>query len=965
MKHKSSFKPLTLALGIAAVLLMSVALATLAQESTEEEMASTEEDMASEEQVIELEEQVVIGSRARPRSVIDSAVPIDTIRGEDFLKQGVTDLQDLFRNLIPSYNVNIQPISDAGTVVRPANLRGLAPDHTLVLVNNKRRHRAAVIHWLGNGLADGAQGPDLSAIPAIALKQVEVLRDGASAQYGSDAIAGVMNFQLKDSHEGGSFEFKPGIFQYGDGRQYGVAGNIGLGSQETWANLSLEYGGADPTIRSVQRADALALVDAGNDRVRDPAQIWGQPIVEGDLKFFANYGSVLTDNIDFYGHANYASKRVEGGFYFRNPNTRGAVFGRKVDYPNDGNTDDDEFYLLVGNLSGLPEGADKDADDIQLAHPKTGALVPRTPTPGLEGEAKDKEDAEIAKERKEIQNGVPADPAQLQAVLDDPNLFSFREMFPGGFTPRFGANAVDSSVLVGVKGAALESMLTSGLGWDLSAYFGRHHADFFIFNTVNASLGPDTPTDFDPGDYIQTDYNLNFDVTHELSDMLFFASGLEYRNEGFEVAEGQRESYQIGPLATQGFSAASNGFSGFSQIAAGEWNRANVAAYLESEVRPLKHWLVGLAVRGEDFEDFGQTFNYKVATNIGVTDFLEDAGMIANDEMILKFRGSYSTGFRAPTPGQQNTFNVTTEFNFAKNDLVNNGTIPSTNPAVAVVTGKEDNALDPETSKNITSGFTFEVRDINLTVDLFDIRMKDRLALSQDFELEEGQKDDLIKAGVTSAANLQEFRFFTNDFDTTTQGIDVVLTVPVPNGDVTAVYNNTSTSVIHNDQRPKWLEELKKLGIEEDQLSDDDFFTAIQDKAPKSDEETRIIKLRGWVQGVDARIRELEENLPKNRASLTVTQSIISQWSVLGRASYFGDWYDSEDGETYTSKVLFDAETSYMAASGIIITLGVQNLLNTYPDENPKSGNIGNQYGQFSPFGFNGAYWYAKVGYSF
>ena len=164
-------------------------------------------------------------------------------------------------------------------------------------------------------------------------------------------------------------------------------------------------------------------------------------------------------------------------------------------------------------------------------------------------------------------------------------------------------------------------------------------------------LGPDTPTDFNPGDYIQTDYNLNFDVTHQVSDMLFLASGLEYRNEGFEVVEGQRESYQIGPLAGQGFSAASNGFSGFGQLTAGEWNRANVAAYLESEVRPLKHWLLALAVRGEDFDDFGQTFNYKVATNIGVTDFLEDANMIANDEMILKLRGSYSTGFRAPTPG--------------------------------------------------------------------------------------------------------------------------------------------------------------------------------------------------------------------------------------------------------------------------------------------------------------------------
>ena len=852
------------------IVLLFVLSSAIAQESTEAEMADDmssdiESDTAAEEEVIELEEQVVIGSRARPRSVIDSAVPIDTIRGPDLAKQGVTDLQDMFRNLVPSYNVNTQPISDAGTVVRPANLRGLAPDHTLVLVNGKRRHRASVIHWLGNGLADGAQGPDLSAIPAIALKQVEILRDGAAAQYGSDAIAGVINFQLKNSHEGGSFEFKPGIYQYGDGRQYAVAGNIGLGSEETWANLSLEYGGTGPTIRSVQRDDAIALEKAGNINVRSPAQIWGQPITEGDLKFFANYGSVLTDNIDFYGHANYASKRVDGGFYFRNPNTRSGVFS----------TDGGET-LLVGNLAG--------------------GEYPNIP----------------------ITDDKP-DPAELAKVFADPNLFTFQEMFPGGFTPRFGADAVDSSVLVGIKGTALESMLTSGLGWDLSAYFGRHHADFFIYNTVNASLGPDTPTNFNPGDYIQTDYNLNFDVTHQLSDMVFLASGLEYRNEGFEVVEGQRESYQIGPLAGQGFSAASNGFSGFGQLTAGEWNRANVAAYLESEVRPLEHWLVGLAVRGEDFEDFGQTFNYKVATNIGVTDFLEDANMIANDGMILKLRGSYSTGFRAPTPGQQNTFNVTTEFNFEKSDLVNNGTIPSTNPAVEVVTGKEDNSLDPETSTNFTSGFTFEVRDINLTIDLFDIRMKNRLALSQDFALDEEQKADLLKAGVTSAANLQEFRFFTNDFDTTTQGVDVVLTIPVPKGDVTAVYNRTETTV--TDHNPATLDDL--------------------------------------------RIKELEENLPKQRGGLTVTQSITSQWSVLGRGSYYGDWYDSEDGETYTGKVLFDLESSYLASTGLIITFGVQNILNTYPDENPGSGNIGNQYGQFSPFGFNGTFWYAKFGYSF
>ena len=246
---------------------------------------------------------------------------------------------------------------------------------------------------------------------------------------------------------------------------------------------------------------------------------------------------------------------------------------------------------------------------------------------------------------------------------------------------------------------------------------------------------------FDPGNYIQTDYNLNFDVTYPLTDMVFLASGLEYRNEGFEVVEGQRESYQIGPLAAQGFTAASNGFSGFSPISAGTWNRSNVAAYVESEIKPLENWLVAVAVRGENFEDFGSTVNYKIATNYGITE-------------TMKLRGSYSSGFRAPTPGQQNTFNVTTEYDFEKGDLVNNGTIPSTNAAVGVVTGKEDNSLDPETSNNFTGGFTVDILGINFTLDFFGIFLKNRLSVSQDFALTASQKAQLIAEGVTSAANL-------------------------------------------------------------------------------------------------------------------------------------------------------------------------------------------------------------------
>ena len=899
MSYKNRIKPIILALSIFVVVLMCAFTVVMAQEesSDAEEAEATNEVDASEDasetsengDPVRLESLVVVGSRGEPRSVLDSTVPIDIVSNESFKQQGGADLPDLLRTLVPSYNINTQPISDASTVVRPANLRGLAPDHTLVLVNNKRRHRAAVIHWLGNGLSDGSQGPDLSPIPAIALQQVEVLRDGASAQYGSDAIAGVINFQLKDNHEGGSFEFKPGIYQYGDGRQFAVAGNIGLGNPDAWSSLSFEYGGADPTIRSVQRTDALNMINAGNFSVKDPAQIWGQPIVKNDFKFFANYGATLTDTINFYGHANYARKQVEGGFYFRNPNTRSGVFST-----TGGET------LLVGDLRGLTA--------------ETAAWETRKQA----AEAAELEFTELSPQDADdipITNHVP-DPERLQAVKSDPNLFTFQEMFPGGFTPRFGAFAWDSSVVLGVKGTALRDMLDKDLTWDLSGSFGRHHADFFIFNTVNASLGPDTPTYFDPGDYIQTDYNLNFDVTYPLHDMVFLASGLEYRNEGFEIIEGERESHQIGPLAAQGFTAASNGFSGFSPVATGTWHRYNVAAYLETEIRPIDPLLIALAVRGENFEDFGATLNYKAAANYKITE-------------TMRLRGSYSTGFRAPTPGQQNTFNITTEYDFEKGDLVNNGTIPSTNAAVGVVTGKEDNSLDPETSNNFTGGFTVDILGVNFTMDFFDIRLKNRLSVSQDFILTDSQKAQLIAEGVTSAANLEKFRFFINDFNTTTQGVDFVITAPIPNGNLIAVYNHTSTTV-----------------------------TAFNPATLN-----------------DHRIRELEENLPGHRANLTVFQSITDMWGVLGRASYFSGWFDSEDflqnpdvlgtGE-YTGRVIFDLETTYTVGSGLALTLGGRNILNTYPDENPNAAaSVGNKYGQFSPFGFDGAFWYAKVGYSF
>ena len=871
---KECLSALALVFGLSALLSVSLVSDAVAQDVTEEKETAAEEMAPAEEEmlegVVEIEELVVTGSRAQSRTVTDSPVPIDVIGSEEFAKQGGVDLADLLRNIVPSYNVNTQPISDAGTVVRPPNMRGLAPDHALVLINGKRRHRAAVIHWLGNGVADGAQGPDLAPIPAIALKRVEVLRDGASAQYGSDAIAGVLNFRLKDRSDGLSIETKVGSFQdgegiLGDGELFSIAGNLGLGNESAWANLSLEYGNAGETIRSVQRNDAAALLAAGNTNVNNPAQIWGQPFIRDDLKFFANYGATLGENLDFYGHANYASKETEGGFYFRNPHTRSGVFkGPLLDLDDDG--EPETGSLLVGDLDGIGQGGEC-------------APVP-------------------------IIDNKPDQEAWLQ-VRDDPNCFSFLKMFPGGFTPRFGGFTTDESILLGLKGFAAET-----LGWSVSASYGRHHADYFIFNTVNASMGPDTPTFFNPGDYIQTDVNLNLDITYPVSDQLFLAAGLERRNEAFEIVEGQIESYLIGqPLASQGFQPATNGFSGFSKVAAGRWDRTNTALYVEADFEPIDPLLLSVALRSENFDDFGSTTNYKVASNFALTDD-------------LKLRGSYSTGFRAPTPGQQNAFNITTEFNFEKNDLVNNGTVPSTSRAVGLALGLDGGgpALDSEKSVNLSGGVVVKMGAVSATVDYFNITVKDRLTVSQDFALDDEQKQQLINEGLTSAAGLQEFRFFTNDFDSATSGIDLVVSAPVGSGRLSLAYNYTSSEV--TDYNPDILDDL--------------------------------------------RLRELEENLPKQRGNLTLTQALTERWSGLGRASYFGEWYDSEDDQVYSGKVLFDLETGIsFGDDASSIAVGVQNILNTYPDEHEKAKErTGNRYSQFSPFGFGGAFWYVKYSYS-
>ena len=798
------------------------------------------------------QELVVIGTRAEARTVTESLVPVDVIGADEFVQQGAADLLSQLRNVVPSFNVNRQPIADAATIIRPANLRNLAPDHTLILVNGKRRHRGAVITWIGGGVADGSQGADISVIPSIALKQVEVLRDGASAQYGSDAIAGVLNFTLKDAPGGGSVEVRAGTYQGGDvegrgpdGQSVTYAANIGMPLGENgFANLSFEYGNSDPTDRSVQRADANALIAAGNAAVRNPAQIWGSPEERNNAKFFGNFGKLISDSTQLYAHTNYASRKVTGGFFFRNPNTRGAVF-----------SGDGGKTLLIGDAldarDGLLDGS---------------AGCPAVP----------------------IVDNVP-DQDALGRVFADPNCFSFQEMFPGGFTPNFGGFYVDNS-------------FAGGLSWDLSASVGTSEVDFFISNTVNASLGPDTPTEFSPGLYRQEDVGLNFDIAYEASEFVHFAAGTEFRNEGFTIEQGQAESWQFGPYAAQGFSAASNGFPGFSPIAVGSWDRRNSAVYADLELSDIDDRLiVGGALRFERFADFGNTVNWKTAARAELADG-------------FALRASASTGFRAPTPGQQNAFNVSTQFDPTTGELVNRGTIPS-NSRVAALRG--GTGLQPETSLNFTAGAIAEGGRFTLTSDFFRIAISDRLALSQNFNLNETEVDDLISEGVTSAGNLRSFRFFINDFDTVTQGVDIVAVVaPTPTSELSVLYNHTSTAII--EYNPALLS--------------------------------------------DERIRRLKFTLPENRLNATWKQG-VGRFELMGRLSFYGSWYERRDQHTYPGEWVVDFEVNYRIGKGVSIAGGAQNALNNYSDISPTQYAVGAQFSQASPFGFNGAYWYTRLNY--
>ncbi len=821
---------------------------------------------------VEVERIQITGSRRINRSSSEALAPLDIINKQDLKARGNSDIIATLANVVPSYNVNQEAISDAGTMVRPANFRGLPTDSVLILVNGKRRHRSGVIYEYISGVNVGAHGVDLEPIPSIALKSVEVLRDGAAAQYGSDAIAGVINFRLENSAELNRIEMRTGQYYAGDGTKYELSGILGtnIGDSGT-ANFSFEFSESDATSRGIQDPAVQSLIDSGiskND-IQDPVVIWGAPNITNNMKIFGNIEIDIGDNShhkQFYLFGNWAQRDVDGSFFYRNPNTRASIFTN----PNNGTR---LFFDMTNNNTG------------------------NCPTPTIPG-------------------GI-GDTKALIAVTTNPNCFSFNERFPGGFTPRFGGKITDSSVVTGLRGSLNKNK--AELTYDLSMAVGKNHIDYELRNSVNASLGENSPTDFKLGSQIQTERVFNADFTYPVyvgfESELNVAFGYQNHFEQFEVVAGDKPSYETGPFSSNGEAIGANGFPGFSPDTADINNRTSNAVYVDIEADVTEALSMSVAMRYEKIEKIGNTFDGKLSARIQVT-----------DEIAL--RSTLSTGFRAPTVGQSTLQRISTS-NSIVNDLVVQQRSQLVSALSPIATARSGGELEPETATSFSFGILSEIGLVNVTLDYFHIDVDDRLSLF-DSEIKASDAPLLIASGINS--NVTNIQYYANDFNSTTQGIDLVASLPFE-----LVGGNNILSLAFN----------------------------------YINTELKVTNANSPISNVNVR-KEREKGIPKKRTVLTLSHS-QAEMNAMVRINYYDSFYNAQFNdvsliEKVNPILITDVEFSYDMTESLVVALGAKNIFNVFPDEYSEgrtAGFLGAIYPLNSPAGFNGGYYYLRMGWDF
>ena len=827
-----------------------------------------------------LEEVVVTGTRKEGMSPTETLSPIDLISSESLTRQATFSLTESLTQIAPSLNTQRFPIADGTAFVRPVTLRNLSPDHTLVLVDGTRRHRSALVNLqlapLGT-VNQGSQGVDFASFPSAAIKRVEVLRDGASAQYGSDAIAGVVNVILKDADEGFTISGQYGEYDKdGDGQRSVVSANGGLSlGGNGFLNLTGEYATTDTTSRGQARPDAASVADiVGKSEVpyNGLGQRWGDPELDSYTGVF-NTAYNVSENLELYGNGSYYYNETKGGFFYRTPVL-----------PGDGNLE-----------------------------------VPARNTLEVVGE-----DGKVLDASQELVNSITGQGLNPSNYLvpdaSSPSGYILRNpiytQFPGGYSPIFGADITDTFLVLGARG----EFGNSDLSWDLKGRYGENEVKYNLKNSINPSLGSLSPTDFEPGTLTQEESGVNLDFVKTFdNNPANLGFGFEWRRETYKISTGDQASIEVGPTYAQ-FGVGSDGFQGFFPDSAGSWDSDSWATYLDLETEITDKLSGAMAMRYENFEEYGTTLDWKFSARYDFTD-------------TFALRATANTGFRAPTPGQVHTLNVTTTADSSGN-LIPSGTYPIDNP-VAQVLGATD--LENETSNSYTAGIVWTPVDkLSITVDYYDISIEDRMALSSN-TINQQDVDELKAQGYPDAELLLDSNanYFTNGFDTQVTGIDLAITTWHDIGAGTL-----TTDMRHNHNKQE-ISNVKTNAIDQ------------------------------------SRVYDLENQVPEDRSVLSLIYD-LGGFSGLLRANYYGNWQttpglfgDGSDSKAntyhYNDAVLVDLELSYTFAEHYTATIGGQNIFDEYPD---KEGDgtlqfLGDVYAVTSPFGFNGAFWYARVSASF
>ncbi len=738
---------------------------------------------------VSLDEVVVVGTRNANRTAVDTPVPVDVIDITELTASSPqVNLNQILNYVAPSFSSNTQTISDGTDHIDPASLRGLGPDQVLVLINGKRRHTTSLVNVNGT-FGRGAVGTDLNAIPTAAIARVEVLRDGASAQYGSDAIAGVINIVLKNNVDqlsvavttGAQFSKNANDLRGGvDGESLNVGANygIGLGDNGGYINFTGDVDIRNPTSRMGSFEGMIFNGFNAIQRVASASGVYPETMSFEQIKFFAQ-------NVEHF-----------------TPELKNAIAAT---------TSQDQIVDLLSN-NGSPidfteaelsaRGQVRSDYNMRVgqAELRSGRFMANLSLPIADTGAEFYSFAGISY-RKGNAAGFYRLPHQSR---------SFSSVNLNGFLPNINSDIKDKSVAVGIKGKIGD--------WDVdfSNTWGQNSFNFTVSNSFNASQGLASATTFNSGGFSFTQNTTNLDVSRYFEDFmsgLNVAYGAEYRLENYQIIAGEEASYTNYGAPTDFFGRSYPGgaqvFPGFRPENEKNENRNSVAAYLDVEADITESFLLSAALRYENYSDFGSTFNFKIASRLKLGEN-------------FNLRGAVSTGFRAPSLMQIYYNSTSTQFD--------NAGIPqevgtfSNDSRVAKELGIPQ--LKQEESASASIGFTAFLPEANIrfTVDGYFIAIEDRVTLTDTFvattpELEEA----FARAGATRAA------FFANAIDTQSKGIDIVIShkATIDNitlkNDLAATFSQTrqvddihaSQKLVDGNQLDRYFSETSRIFLEE------------------------------------------------------------------------------------------------------------------------------------------------------